>query len=132
MIDLTRIKVGDSVNIQKKVTVKDAALNYGSGHLENLFSTPSLIALAIEAATKLVDDKLTEGYITVGKTVHVDHKQPSIIGSTISLHAELYDMELNKLTIGFRAYDELGEIGEGYLIRYIVNKQGLINKAISR
>jgi predicted thioesterase len=131
-MEFGNIKLGDSKIIQKRVTVKDAALNYGTGNLDNLFSTPSLVALAIEGACALIDENLPDGFITVGKIIHVDHKQPSNIGNTVSLQVTLHDIEVNKLTIGFKAFDELGEIGEGYLVRYIVNKDGLLNKAISR
>ncbi len=65
MIQTPNFKVGESFTIQKHVTEADTALNYGSGQLENLFATPSLVAMMIEASARLLDQQLPEGFITV-------------------------------------------------------------------
>ena len=67
MIKIPEMPIGESLTLQKVVTESDTALNYGSGKLEQLFSTPSLVAMMIEASSKLLDVHLPEGYITIGQ-----------------------------------------------------------------
>ena len=132
MIDLTHFKVGDYLVIQRHVTEEDKALNYGSGSLEKLFATPSLVKLAIEASAKLLDEKLPEGYITVGKVIHIDHVAPTVLGETVTLRSEISEIEGNRVALYITAFDEIGEIGRGYHHRFVVNKGLLLNKANER
>lgn len=126
------VKVGDRLTIQKKVTRESAALNYGSGKLENLFATPSLVALMIEAASMLIDDKLGEGFVSAGRVAEVTHIQPTLTGETITCEVKVTAIDGDKITVVMEAYDEVGKIGSGFNYRYIVNKRGLIDRAHAR
>lgn len=126
------LNVGDTLTIQKKVTNESAALNYGSGELKNLFATPSLVALMIEGSTQLVDPKLDEGLISVGKVANVTHEKPTVIGETITLEVKINEIKDNKIVLNMKAYDEIGLIGFGQNERYIVNKKGLLDRAMAR
>lgn len=132
MLNMPKIKMGESITIQKKVTESDTAINYGSGQLDNLFATPSLVALMIEASTKLLDERLEEGFITVGKSVQVDHEKPTILGQTISLKVTIESYESNKIKINMQAFDEIGKIGSGHHERMVVNKNKLLENASLR
>ena len=88
-----QLQEGMTLTIQKKVTIDDTALHYGSGKIENLFATPRLVALMIEASTQLMDPVLPEGYISVGHHVEVDHFKPSLIGSTITIEITIQKIE---------------------------------------
>jgi predicted thioesterase len=132
MLNVPDFKVGDSLTLQKIVTDTDTALNYGSGQLENLLSTPSLVALMIEASVKLLDRKLPEGYITVGKMAQVVHEKPSLLGDTVSVKVEITGFDGSRIQILMTAYDEFGQIGVGSHERYIVNKASLLKRAAER
>lgn len=132
MLSMPNIKIGESITIQKKVTESDTAINYGSGKLDNLFATPSLVALMIEASTTLLDDRLEEGFITVGKTVQVEHEKPTILGQTISLKVTIREYKDNRIKIDMEAFDEIGKVGSGYHERIIVNKNNLLKRASLR
>ena len=125
-------KVGETFTIQKKVTEDDTALNYGSGMLENLFATPSLVALMIEASSKLMDGQLPEGYITVGRKAMVEHNKPTVLGETVSVKVTIGEIIGSIVMIEMVAYDEVGEIGKGHHERVIVNKQSLLDRANKR
>jgi len=129
---MAKLKVGDSLTLQTKVTEKSAALNYGSGHLKNLFATPSLVALMIEAASKLVDKTLEEGMISVGKVASVTHDKPTVIGETITVKVEVEKIASGKIDIQMEAFDEIGKIASGFNERHIVNQKGLLNRARKR
>ena len=132
MLKMPNIKIGESITIQKKVTESDTAINYGSGKLDNLFATPSLVALMIEASTVLLDEQLEEGFITVGKSIQVNHEKPTILGQTISLKVTIKEYKANLIKIDMEAFDEIGKIGSGHHERTIVNKNRLLERASLR
>lgn len=132
MLEIPMIQCGTSIVIQKDIKEEDTALNYGSGKLENLLATPSLVALMIEGAVKLVDDQLPEGIITVGKKVYIEHEKPTGLGETVSVRVEVRDFDGAKITFNMKAYDEVGLIGSGSHERWIVNKESLLKKAWRR
>ena len=132
MVEVPKLKVGSNFTIQRVVQTEDTALNYGSGKLEKLFATPSLAALMIEASVKLVDDKLIEGFITIGKMVEVIHEKPTILGGTVSVKVEIKEFNGNEIMLGMTAYDEIGIIGRGTHQRIIVNKKALLERANKR
>lgn len=132
MLKMPKFEIGESITIQKTVTEEDTAVNYGNPELERFFATPSLVALMIEASTKLIDDKLDEGLITIGKEIHVTHEKPTMIGQTLTIRVTVKDRIENTLKLEMEAFDELGPIGKGYFDRVIVNKRALLRKALAR
>lgn len=132
MIEMPKLKLNSTITVQKKVEESDTGLNYGSGGITELLATPSLIALMIEGSVKLIDDKLPEDFVSVGAKVMMNHEKATLLGETISVRVELAEQEGNKVVIKMVAFDEVGEIGRGEHTRYILNKQGLIEKATKR
>ncbi len=132
MIAIKAIDVGKEYILQKKVTEKDTSLNYGSGKIEDLFATPRLVAMMVEASSKLIDDMLPEDFISVGKHVEVDHFKPTRIGSTVSVKVKVIDATKVRVTLSMEAFDEVGKIGEGTHVRYLVNHSSLEQRALER
>jgi len=132
VIDASIFKKGDTLTIQKKITKDDTSMKYGTGKLEELFASPSLVAMMIEASAKLLDDKLPEGYITVGKVVHVNHAKPTYLGEVVSVKVNIEECDATKIKLVMKAFDEVGEIGSGYHHRYVVNKEALLKRAKER
>jgi len=132
MLEKVKIQVGDSITIQKMVNTKDTALNYGSGKVDTLLATPSLVALMIEASVKAIDEKLPEGFVTVGTMAKIVHENPTILGATISVKVEVAKFDGQKITLDMMAYDEIGLVGKGTHERTIVNKEALQKKALER
>ncbi|HYF75175.1 MAG TPA: hypothetical protein VD757_01200 [Candidatus Nitrosocosmicus sp.] len=129
---IPELKVGMSNSIQKVITRGDTALNFGSGALDNLLATPTLAALMIEAAVKLVDPLLPEGYISIGKTIEIEHEHPTIQGMTVTVSAKLMELGENRITLEIIAYDDLGRIGSGYHERQVVKRDILMDKVEER
>lgn len=132
MIEAPKIEVGDSLTVQKVVNEHDTGLNYGTGKLNEFFAMPSLLALMIEASTKLLDDDLPEGFVTVGYQACITHEMPSMIGDTISVKVEIKNYDGNKIDLDMIAYDEIGIIGKGSHTRAVVNKTSLMKRAEMR
>lgn len=129
---LSNIKIGDKKIVQLSVKKEDTALNYGSGQLENLFASPKLVALTIEAASKLIDPVLPEGFISVGKSFDIEHIAPTTLGQTITLEVEITELSKTRVSFSMNAYDEVGLIGKGSHTRYVVNKLSLLERAYKR
>jgi len=119
------LTAGDNITIQKKVTVEDTALKYGTGKLKDLLATPSLVGLMIEASVQLIDSRLEEDFISVGKQIFVVHEKPTIIGETVSVNVEITEIVNNRFHLKMTAYDETGVIGFGKHSRTIVNEKWL-------
>jgi predicted thioesterase len=129
MIEFKPISVGENLVIQRHVTKEDTSLNYGSGKIENLFATPRLVAMMVEASSMLVDKSLPEGFISIGKHVEVDHYKPTLLGGTVSVEVKIVDATETRVTLSMEAYDEIGKIGEGTHVRFLVNQKKLEEKA---
>lgn len=126
------LELGSFFTIQKKVREEDASLNYGSGQLDKLLATPSLVALVIEGATEAIDPKLPEGIISVGTRMEFEHSHATVVGATVSIEGKLIDFDGKKVVISFTAYDEIGEIGSGFHERRFVNKEAMMVRAHER
>lgn len=132
MESFARLYVGMSYTLQKKITIDDTALNYGSGKVQELFATPRLIALMIEASAQLIDPTLPEGFVSVGNQVSVDHFKPTLQGATVTIEVKITGFEEGRYIFEMIAYDEFGQIGNGRHARSIVNYSSLLDKAHAR
>lgn len=132
MPNFKKFEIGSTKTLQKVVKESDTALSYGSGKLEKLFATPSLVALMLEACYELADDDLPEGFITVSKSAKVDHIAPTTLGATVTVKVTV--LEASKVFVKFKmeAFDEIGLIGYGEHVRAVVQKDGLLKKAVER
>ena len=92
-----------------------------AGHVDK-FSTPSMISLMERAAITAIDAYLAEGQTSVGYEVNVRHLAPSDIGATVIAHAELLEVERNRLNFQVAAYDGDRKIGEGTHRRAIIER----------
>jgi predicted thioesterase len=126
------IIIGDTLTIQKSVTEKDTTDNYWTTHIENLFSTPSMVAMMQEAAVKLLDEKLPEGFISIGKSAEVTHEQPTVLGSLLNLKVEIKSFDGYHVRFKMLAYDDSGIVGRGSHVRSIVNERWMKIKVQKR
>ncbi len=90
----------------------------------NKFGTPSMIQLMERASSEAVLEFLEEGQVTVGFEVNVRHIAPADIGATIIAHAELTEIDRNRLTFKVEAYNGETKIGEGTHRRAIITPSG--------
>ena len=79
-----------------------------------------------------VDDKLDEGFTTVGISVNVKHLSATPLGMKVEIKSDLIKVDGRALTFKVEAYDEKGLIGEGIHERFIVNNEKFQAKADSK
>lgn len=109
------------------VNKSDTASSYGSGNLD-VYATPAMTALMENAAMNCVNQELPDGFTTVGIEINVRHLRATPVGVKVRAEAILDKSEGKKLIFKVAAYDDMGKIGEGIHIRYIVNSEEFIKK----
>ena len=87
---------------------------------EGVLSTPSMIGLMERAGIEAVQGHLPEGHTTVGFEVHVKHFGATPKGKTVTVKAELLEIDGRKLRFKVEAHDEAKKVGEGTHRRAIV------------
>lgn len=122
-----KLDIGSKYIIERVVTEKDTAAALGSGGVE-VFSTPMMIALMEKTCRKAVQDKLPEGYSTVGILVNISHIGATKVGQRVWAEVELVEQDRKKLTFKVAAYDNDKKIGEGTHERFIINVEKFTNK----
>jgi len=87
----------------------------------DVLSTPAMIGLMERTSVELTTPYLSENEQTVGIHVDVRHRAPTRIGQTVTITAELVEIEGNKLRFSLVAANDEGvKIGEGTHRRAII------------
>lgn len=126
------IIIGDTHTIERTIQPEDTAGNFWKTEVGELLSTPSMVAMMQEAAATLIDDKLPEGFISVGKSAEVTHEQPSVVGAHVTVKVEIKSFDGYHIRLTMRATDDSGVVGRGSHVRSIVNKKWLLIKVNKR
>lgn len=115
------------------VIVTDALLAtaVGSGNAP-VYASPSMIALMEAAAVACVEDKLPDGFATLGSELEVSHRAPTPRGLTVTATATLADISGRKLTFDVRAHDGIEEIGRGHHVRIIVDNRRFLERVAAK
>lgn len=121
------LKEGLTHTSRVKVVLENCAVTLGSGDME-VFATPAMVALMENAAMNAVAGALPEGSTTVGSEMNTTHIKPSGIGVEVSATAVLTSVEGRKLTFKVSAADQVGTIGEGVHVRYVVDREKFMSK----
>ena len=80
----------------------------------DVFSTPAMIGLMEGTCVRLTAPYLDEGENSVGMHVDVHHLAPTKIGQSVTVTAEILDIEGNKIRYAVSAVNDAGvKIGEG-------------------
>lgn len=121
------LKVGLKGNVKVTVVEEMLASNVGSGMID-VFSTPHMVALMENAASKSVAEAVGEGNVTVGTKLEISHLAATPLGMDAWAEAELVEVDGRRLVFKVAAYDECGLIGEGMHERFIVGAEKFVAK----
>ena len=126
-----KLSVGMTGNASRVISDKDTAKAVGSGTVD-VCATPILAAVMEAAAVACVRDALPEGETSVGISMTLSHKAPTVVGGTVTAIAVLSAIEGRRLTFRILATDAAGEVGEATHARFIVDEAVFTAKAADR
>jgi predicted thioesterase len=129
MISIPVFKPGEFLTVQKVVERSDTGANIGTGKLDQLLASPTLLHLMIEASTRLIDARLPDGIVSVGTSYTINHEQPTLVGETVTCKVTVLKQEDSKITLAMETYDEVGLVCTGGCERYIANQDVMVEKA---
>lgn len=122
------LEVGMEWTETQEVTSECTAGALGSGGL-SVYATPAMILLMEKASWKLAEKELEEGMTTVGTSLNVKHLSASPVGSHITCHTKLVEIDRKRLVFEVTAFDDQGKIGEGIHERFLVQGEKFLAKA---
>jgi len=96
--------------------------------LPPVYSTPDMIRLMEMASFQALQPFCDEGEITVGISIHVEHRAASGIGMQIHAEAELESFDGRFYTMRVRAHDGTQEIGSGTVGRAVVHVPSFLQR----
>ena len=125
------ITVGMKAEVGTLVEREDTAKEVGSGDLL-VYATPCMVALMEGAACEAIAEALADTQTTVGIALNIEHISATPVGLDVRAEAEVTAVEGKVITFAVRAFDEIGEIGNGIHKRVIVNTQKFLDKAYAK
>jgi len=126
-----KIYVGLSTTFEKVITPADSYITK-SVQIENLMSTPSLLATVIEISWNMLKPFIPSDYITVVSSFQSNHLQPTLVGEKVTFKMSIENIENNRVKMSFSGHDHKGEFCKGILEKVIVKKDKLLEDAIKR
>jgi len=96
--------------------------------LPPVYSTPDMIRLMETASFQALQPFCDEGEITVGISIHVEHRAASGIGMQIHAEAELISFDGRFYTMRVSAHDGTQEIGSGTVGRAVVHVPSFVKR----
>ena len=89
--------------------------------MPEVFATPFMIGIMEWACARLIASHLEDGEGTLGVAVDVSHIAATPVGFTVTVDAELLEVDGRKLWFLVRAHDGIDVIGEGRHGRVVVD-----------
>ena len=120
MADFSKLTTGLVGTSAVPVTPERLATHAGSG-VAPVFASPMLVAVMEAAAVDCVENRLPEGYQSLGTHLDVHHSAPTPLGMTVTATATLTSVEGRKLTFSLTAHDGAETVGRGVHTRVVVD-----------
>jgi fluoroacetyl-CoA thioesterase len=128
MTDATMPRPGAAAEIAHRVGQADTAEALGSGDLPVL-GTPRLLAWAEEATRAAIAADLDAARSSVGTRVRVEHLQPSPLGATVTVQAELVHVDGRLLRFEVSAEHDDGQVvGHAQVTRVVVDRDRFLQR----
>jgi len=97
------------------------------GSLEVL-STPSLIGFMERVSFRMLEERLPDNLTSVGVSVQVRHKAPTLVGGRVRVRAEVGSVEGRRVTLQLQVEDDQELVGEGTHQRVVIDRDGFIQR----
>jgi predicted thioesterase len=125
------IEVGTRTSWQKKVDEEMTADRWGNAGVFVL-ATPTLVGLLEGTCVRAIKDQLEPGWSSVGTHIDLRHLKATPVGDTLTLTAEVTEVDGRKITFRVKADDSGGVAGEGIHERVLIDLERFIQRASAR
>jgi predicted thioesterase len=115
------IKPGQTGEADETVSSARTAAFYGSGLVAS-YGTPAMIALMENATVAAIQKYLAPGQTSVGVEVCVKHLAATPVGMHARARAIITAIDGRKVTFQVEAWDDREKIGEGTVVRFVVDE----------
>ncbi len=114
------VEVGDHITWQRIVDEDMTADRWGNTGVFVL-ATPHLVGLLEGTCMRAIQDKLEPGWSTVGTHIDLRHLKATPVGDTLTLSADVTEVDGRRLTFRVKAEDSGGVAGEGTHERVLID-----------
>ena len=97
-----------------------------------VLATPALVGLFEGTAVRAIKDHLEPGQVTVGTHVDIRHLKATPVGDTVTLTAEVIEVDGRRIRFHVKAEDSQGVAGEGTHERMLVDLERFMQRVGSR
>jgi fluoroacetyl-CoA thioesterase len=125
------IEVGASTRWQRRVEEDMTADRWGNAGVFVL-ATPTLVGLFEATAVRAIKDHLEAGQSSVGTHVDIRHLKATPVGDTVTLSAEVTEVDGRRIRFHVKAEDSEGVAGEGTHERVLVDLERFMQRVRSR
>ena len=122
-----QIPIGARGEAEETVEFKQT-LSSHHPELPPVYSTPDMVRLMETAAFRALQPYCEGDEITVGTSIHIDHRAASGIGSRVKAEAVLESFDGRFYTVRVTARDDAREIGRGTVGRAVVSVGKFVEK----
>ena len=123
-----QIPIGARGEAQERVEFKHTLTAHNEA-LPPVYSTPDMIRLMETAAFHALHPYCSEGELTVGTAINIEHRAATGIGALVKAEAVLESFDGRFYVLRVSARDERQEIGRGTVSRAVIKVQEFLNKA---
>ena len=125
------IQAGMTNELSFHVEEQFTAVHIGSGSLK-VVATPSMIGFMERAARDLLEQRLPDGFSSVGVHVDVHHLAPTPLGNEVRVKCEVTEVEGRRVAFSVAAWDEHEIIGEGFHERVVIDTARFLKRVQSK
>jgi predicted thioesterase len=128
---LEQVKPGDSIEDTQVVDESRTASHLGSGALQ-VYATPAMVTFVEHTCRKLVEPHLESGQTSVGVALSIQHLAPTPMGSTVSILAEVLDVDSSLVKFRAVVHDETEKIGEAEHTRAVIDVERFLRRVAAK
>lgn len=121
------VEVGMRTRWQRTVDGEMTADRWGNKGV-SVLATPTLVGLLEMTCVRAIQDQLEPGWSTVGTHIDLRHLKATPVGDTLTLEAEVTEVDGRRVTFKIRAEDTGGVAGEGIHERVLIDLERFLQR----
>lgn len=114
------LKAGVS-HAEKIAIDKDRTIAFMGDDLR-VYATPSMVLDVERTCRELLLSHHDDGEDSVGARVEIDHLGPTLLGQSVTVSAEVAEVDGPRVVFDVNVHDELDHVGKARHIRFVVDK----------